>query len=178
MFQECKQLEYLDLSNFDTSNINDMSYMFNKCHGLKQIKGINNFNSVKATTMNKMFGECNKLDLSKLSMSDFKDAKIIKQLKEDLSYSLLPKNDLNAEKKSKVTFKSTEKYINSILYFSELDMFSDLENELYLKYPELEDENISFVLNGKEIKKTSTIKESGIKDGDTILIKEIDSIFY
>ena len=32
MFQECKELEYLDLSNFDTSNVTKMNHMFNKCH--------------------------------------------------------------------------------------------------------------------------------------------------
>ena len=28
MFQDCEEIEYLDLSNFDTSNVNDMSCMF------------------------------------------------------------------------------------------------------------------------------------------------------
>ena len=36
MFQECNELEYLDLFNFDTSNVTDMSYMFNKCNKLKK----------------------------------------------------------------------------------------------------------------------------------------------
>ena len=38
MFQECDELEYLDLSNFDTSNVTNMSYMFNECNKLKQIE--------------------------------------------------------------------------------------------------------------------------------------------
>ena len=29
MFKECKELEYLDLSNFNTENVTDMSFMFN-----------------------------------------------------------------------------------------------------------------------------------------------------
>ena len=32
MFQECNELEYLDLSNFNTYNANDMGWMFNECH--------------------------------------------------------------------------------------------------------------------------------------------------
>ena len=28
MFEECSQLEYLDLSNFDTSNVTDMEWMY------------------------------------------------------------------------------------------------------------------------------------------------------
>ena len=36
MFQECNELEYLDLSNFNTSNVTNMSWMFNKCNKLKK----------------------------------------------------------------------------------------------------------------------------------------------
>ena len=61
MFQDCNELEYLDLSNFDTSNVTDMEAMFNECHKLKEIKGINNFNTSKVTNMRTMFQECNEL---------------------------------------------------------------------------------------------------------------------
>ena len=46
MFQECYELEYLDLSNFDTSNVTDMGWMFNNCHinNFRSIKIINSFN--------------------------------------------------------------------------------------------------------------------------------------
>ena len=47
MFQECNELEYLDLSNFDSSNVTDMGFMFSECHKLKEIKGISNFRSIK-----------------------------------------------------------------------------------------------------------------------------------
>ena len=40
MFQDCYELEYLDLSNFITSNVEDMRFMFSGCHKLKEIKGI------------------------------------------------------------------------------------------------------------------------------------------
>ena len=32
MFQLCKELEYLNLSNFNTENVNDMSCMFALCN--------------------------------------------------------------------------------------------------------------------------------------------------
>ena len=38
MFQYCYELEYLDLSNFDTSNATDMSFMFAVSYRLKEIK--------------------------------------------------------------------------------------------------------------------------------------------
>ena len=57
MFQDCNELEYLDLSNFDTSKVTDMSYMFNNCNKLKEIKGINKFNTIKVINMQEMFQE-------------------------------------------------------------------------------------------------------------------------
>ena len=57
MFQECLLLEYIDLSNFNTSNVTDMEYMFDKCHKLKEIKGINNFNTYNVFNMSRMFQE-------------------------------------------------------------------------------------------------------------------------
>ena len=38
MFQNCKNLEYLDLSNFNTSNVTQINYMFRGCHKLKELK--------------------------------------------------------------------------------------------------------------------------------------------
>ena len=76
MFQECNELEYLDLSNFNTSNITDMTCMFNLCNKLREIKGINNFTTNKVTNMNAMFQECNELkylDLSNFNTSNITD---------------------------------------------------------------------------------------------------------
>ena len=52
MFQKCNVLEYLDLSNFNTSNVSDMTAMFNYCNKLKEIKGINKFNTNQVTSFN------------------------------------------------------------------------------------------------------------------------------
>ena len=35
MFYECTSLKELNLSNFNTSEVNDMYYMFSKCSSLK-----------------------------------------------------------------------------------------------------------------------------------------------
>ena len=32
MFQDCHEIEFLDLSNFNISKVNDMGWMFNGCH--------------------------------------------------------------------------------------------------------------------------------------------------
>ena len=41
MFQKCKEIEYLDLSNFDTSNVTDMGWMFWGCNNLKSLNLLN-----------------------------------------------------------------------------------------------------------------------------------------
>ena len=40
MFQGCKELEFLDLSNFNTINVANMRMMFNQCFKLKEIMGL------------------------------------------------------------------------------------------------------------------------------------------
>ena len=72
-FNECSNIISLDFSNFDTSNVTDMSFMFNLCHKLKEIKGINKFNTNKVKAMNSMFQQCNELgylDLSNFNTSN------------------------------------------------------------------------------------------------------------
>ena len=41
MFAQCSELEYLDLSKFNTSNVTNMSWMFNKCNNLKYLNLLN-----------------------------------------------------------------------------------------------------------------------------------------
>ena len=75
-FQECYELEDLDLTNFETANVTKMGWMFNQCHKLKEIKGINNFNTNQVNEMIGMFGECNELefiDLSNFNTSNIED---------------------------------------------------------------------------------------------------------
>ena len=43
-------------------NVTNMSFMFSKCHKLREIKGINNFNTINVTDMSAMFQECNELE--------------------------------------------------------------------------------------------------------------------
>ena len=50
---------FLDFSNFDTSNIDIMKGMLSGCEKLKEIKGINQFNTSKVTKMETMFQNWN-----------------------------------------------------------------------------------------------------------------------
>ena len=48
--------------------------MFNECHKLKEIKGINKFNTNKVTDMNTMFQLCKELEY--LDLSNFDTSKV------------------------------------------------------------------------------------------------------
>ena len=61
MFQGCKELKFLDLSNFNTINVTDMSCMFKDCQKLKEIKGINYLNTINIIDMKDIFKGCNEL---------------------------------------------------------------------------------------------------------------------
>ena len=71
MFGECDKLkEIKGINNFNTSNVIDMSYMFSVCKKLKEIKGINHFNTSKVQNMNHIFQYCYELEYIDLSNFD------------------------------------------------------------------------------------------------------------
>ena len=75
-FNKCSNIISLDLTNFDTSNVIDMSFMFSNCNKLKEIKGINKFITNNVTAMNSMFQECNEIDY--LDLTNFDTSNITK----------------------------------------------------------------------------------------------------
>ncbi len=54
MFFNCSSLTALELSGFDTQNVEDMSYMFSKCYALTSLD-LRNFNTGNVTNMEGMF---------------------------------------------------------------------------------------------------------------------------
>ena len=59
MFYKCSSLTSLNLSNFNTNNVQNMSAMFNKCCSLTSLN-ISNFNTHKTTNMRRTFFGINK----------------------------------------------------------------------------------------------------------------------
>lgn len=62
----------IDLSGFDTKNVNDMTSMFANCSNLENVYFGDNFNTKKVTSMSRMFLNCNKisfLDLNSFNTS-------------------------------------------------------------------------------------------------------------
>ena len=57
MFLCCFALISLDLSNFNTSKVTNMGYMFGVCSSLTSLN-LSNFDTSKVTNMNMMFSGC------------------------------------------------------------------------------------------------------------------------
>lgn len=66
MFFGCKSLEYLDISNFDTSNVRRMYGVFADCIKLKEIRGIDKLNTGIVSDISNMFYNC--IELEHLSL--------------------------------------------------------------------------------------------------------------
>ena len=54
MFYNCISLEYLNILNFNTYKVNNMSYMFLGCSSLKELS-LKNFGADKVINMGHMF---------------------------------------------------------------------------------------------------------------------------
>jgi surface protein len=61
MFSGCESLNYLDISNFDTSKVDDLSGMFYRCESLDSLD-ISNFDISNVQLMCNMLYNCNSLN--------------------------------------------------------------------------------------------------------------------
>ena len=61
MFRSCHSLTSLDVSNFDTQQVKDMSYMFYNCESLFSIPDISKWNTNNVIDMSNMFHNCKSL---------------------------------------------------------------------------------------------------------------------
>ena len=68
MFCLCESLTNLDLSNFNTQDVTNMTNMFANCNSLTNLN-LSNFNTQNVTNMNDMFSCCN--SLTNLDLSNF-----------------------------------------------------------------------------------------------------------
>ena len=71
MFEDLKNIEKIDLSNFVTKNVTSMETMFHNCENLKSIN-LSYFNTNKVTNMKDMFNNCKSLMHIDLSFFDTK----------------------------------------------------------------------------------------------------------
>ena len=77
-FEDCSNLYSIDLSNFDSSQIFNMAYLFNRCNNLREIKGLNILKTNNVTNMRAMFQGCN--DLEYLDLSNFDTSNVMEMV--------------------------------------------------------------------------------------------------
>ena len=75
LFLDCYTISEIDLSNFNTSNVQNMQEAFNGCKSLISIN-FANFDTTKVTNMHKMFMNCEKL--ISLDLSNFHTNSLVK----------------------------------------------------------------------------------------------------
>ena len=72
-FFSINYIKEIDLSNFDTSSVTDMAYMFFDCKGLTSLN-VSNFNTSSVTNMTGMFFDCK--GLTSLNVSNFNTSSV------------------------------------------------------------------------------------------------------
>ena len=100
MFYGCLNLASIDVSNFNTKNVETMDYLFRNCSKLTSLD-ISNFNTTKVKTMNFIFAFCTiiqKINLGKLDTSSVEDMRGLFYYNENLESA-----DLSSFDTSKVT---------------------------------------------------------------------------
>ena len=112
MFNGCSALSSLDLSNFNTAIVTNMSYMFFNCANLSSLD-LSNFNTAIVSDMSLMFGSCS--TLSSLDLSNFYTKEV-----RDMSYMFSRCSALT-------TIYASDKFVTSKVQ-SDRSMFSDCKN--------------------------------------------------
>ena len=74
MFKDCKSLQKLDISNFNTRKVTDFSYMFDNCISLESVV-LDHLDTRNARDISYMFSNCRKLH--SLSLTKFNPVNIV-----------------------------------------------------------------------------------------------------
>ena len=100
MFRECKALESIDVSKFNTSNVTSMSSLFAGCNVIRNIN-VSNFNTSKVTDMSSMFHSCN--NITRLDLSNFDTRNVTDMAMMFLECSKLQSVNLSSFRTPKLT---------------------------------------------------------------------------
>ena len=144
MFSSCKQIIKIDLSNFKTKEVADMSYMFYFCTNLKEIN-LSNLNTENVTNMSNMFSNCSKLSSINASFFNIQKVDNMKEMFSncrnlaniDFSFHIASHNLDNSKifkgcwkiKKLKLNKYSKEKFKEIIKILQEQSVEEDLKIE-------------------------------------------------
>ena len=115
-----------------------------------------------------------KNQISMIKSEDMKQINSLNQIiekieKENKQLKDSQKNIVNdTPKKIFVQFNSFGNEVNCAIPCLETDIFSEVEEKLYEKYPKFKKYKTTFICNGFIIQKFETIKENKIKNGDLV----------
>jgi surface protein len=150
MFQECFELTYVNISNFNFQKAKNIRWMFNKCYKLIEIKGINIINNIKKLEKNGIFDDCPKLK----NIPNYEHKNIINIIKKQIN----------------IKFISVDQQINDYVICYNTDIFENVLEKIYLKYPQYKNK-INFCLyGGAVVNERVSLAENKIEDNSTILI--------
>lgn len=76
MFRTCGNLKSVDLTGIDTSKVTNMTFLFDGCGKLTNIKGLSSFNTSNVTEMTGMFAGLSAI--TELDISNFDTSKVIR----------------------------------------------------------------------------------------------------
>ena len=85
MFKDCKRLEKVNLTDFSTKNVSNMEYMFYNCNNLGEID-LSFFETKKVISMENMFSKCIKLEELLLFSFNTKNVINMKNMFSDCSH--------------------------------------------------------------------------------------------
>ena len=119
-----------------------------------------NINNNSSSDKNKIIELYGKLEMKE---------KEIKELKYKIEY-----NSNNFSNLMTVIFYSTDHKIHYSLICKKTDKFNKLENELFETFPECQDSEYFFMVNGQKINRFKTLEENKIKNSQVITLTQYD----
>ena len=159
MFNGCSSLESIDLSSFNTTNVNDMSWMFYNCSSLKKID-LSSFNTTNVNDMSCMFNGCS--SLKSIDLTSFNTTNVSNMSYMFKGCSSLESIDLSSFKTNKVINMSYMFYWCSTL--QSIDLFSFNTTNV---------NNMSYMFKG-----CSSLKSIDLTSFNTINVNNMSYMFY
>lgn len=154
MFLHCKYIKSIDLSNFNTEDVTDMSLMFINCLNLEEIE-FGNFKTSKVTNMEGMFESC--INLKSLNLSSFDTSNV--ENMNSMFMLCISLQELNLSNFNTKKVKDMNTLFGCIINVKKLDLSSFSSVNLAIM-------NFMFknCFNLKEIKFSNKFQPNNIKD--------------
>lgn len=169
MFYGCEVLTSLDLSSFDTSNVTDMHQMFSRCRKLLYSLNISTFDTSNVTRMDEMFYGCFKI--TSLDLSNFNTSNVTRM---DNMFGVTDLRNLNfGNFDTSNVSKISGMFLSCDKLTTVTGVFEGTKVDLDLSYSPLTNASAMVFINGLD--NVSTAKNITFKDStyDTLTEEQI-----